>query len=115
MEATPRSPTLDEINKLVAKAAEVRTTFRVYSSSKRVEDKKHKAKFRPGGGRIVRLVSDIADSMGFEVPGAPTAAMREALEHSTRLEPLHAELDPLARVGSARDDRRVPERMTAPD
>ncbi|MEZ0227940.1 MAG: hypothetical protein ACAI25_04895 [Planctomycetota bacterium] len=60
------------------------------------DDKRHMAKFRPGGEKIVLLVADAADSIEFEIPGTPTSSLREDLERARRLRPLLAEVEPLA-------------------
>src|SRR4051794_9405449 len=87
-----------EIASLVSATVEIRKKFRDQSISVRPETKKHRAKFRPGGDRIVRLVADVADGVRFEIPGASTLVMRQTLDHALQLQSLLNEVEPLAQA-----------------
>jgi hypothetical protein len=88
-----------EIATLIAKAVDLRIQFRRYEvTERRGWSSRSLGKFRPGGERIVRLIAGIAEGVPLEIPGASTEAMRLSLERATRLQPLRAEIDPLAQA-----------------
>jgi hypothetical protein len=54
-------------------------------------------RMRPGGERIVGLVSELAETRGQRLPGAPPSDLRAELEWARRLEPVAEALGALAR------------------
>jgi len=89
-------PPLELIQSLVAKTVEVRRSFAPCSIPCSREEKRRAPRLRPGGEKIARVIADIADAVGFELPGMPTVNIRSALDYAQRLEPLQAEIGRLA-------------------
>ena len=93
-------PSDKEIAKVVADLDAVEKQVTKYTITISADDKKHLARFRPGGERVVEIVAGLAEKHGLTLRHAPVSGMRADLALAkqvhvvrTRTERLRERLD----------------------
>jgi hypothetical protein len=91
-------PSEKEIAKLVDEVRALQDKVARFTVNLSLDERKSTLKFRPGGERIVMLMSQLAHEHGVQLPGISVDAMKADLTLGERIAPLAQAVDALAQT-----------------